>query len=256
MKMPNFIKTAYSSIRKNAPGWLTGISVASTGAAVIFAILDTRKFEEKKKELKENATRGDKVKLVASSYYRTIIFSGLSVTTAIESHMQHTKRQNALMAAYTLTTNEFLEYRNKVKEVIGESKEKKVISEINKDRIEEAGKKEIITIPDDKKVACYEPISKQIFYANIEEVKRAINNLNAQINTQDFVSVNEYLYELPGCELMLGEHGEINGDYIGWSIFQTGLIDIRYDTETYKGIPCFVLYHRTQPVDKFNSIWG
>ncbi len=67
----------------------------------------------------------------------------------------------------------------------------------------------------------YEPISDSLFISNVNAVRKAINNFNRDILSENNKSFNELAYEF-------GLNGLKDvGDKIGWSV-EDGYIDVRF----------------------------
>lgn len=125
---------------KHSPEILTGLGVTGMFASVIFSIQATPKvmksIEEKKKELnKEKLTVGEAVEACWKHYIPTAITLATSTACVIGANSVNTRRNAALAAAYSISETALTEYRDKVKEIMGENKEKDIRADIERDKV-------------------------------------------------------------------------------------------------------------------------
>ena len=246
---------------KEAPTICTFIAVGSMITSVVFAIKDTPKAvmikEKMEREKGEPLTKLETVKTCLPTYIPTIIFAGLSGFAAFSANNMHKKRYAALLTAYSLTETAFKEYKEQVKDYIGEKKEKEnVTSRIAQKHVEENPVRENtkIILTGGGESLFYEPISRQYFKDDLWKVEKKVNKLNQRLLTCDFVSFNEFLDSLD-LKKTDPRIGEVDGDSIGWCPFNTGLIEIDYvPTVSNKDEPCFSLVYRINPDDKYMNL--
>lgn len=149
--MINIFKTrAGMTIRKYAPEILTGLGIAGFVTSTIFACKATSKVEkvldEHKKEmnnLNKTETRYDypkneivkakaevlgKTSLELVKLYSPAVGFGIfGVTCVLGGHGIMRKRNAAIGAAYALVSSQFKEYRDRVKEQLGEGKDRQFL---------------------------------------------------------------------------------------------------------------------------------
>ena len=132
---------------KNAPDVLIGTSIGLSVAAVGLTIPATTKAaailadkEAKDREIaaaKGEAYNGmatfEKIKAGWTCYIPALVALGGSITTAVFSNRISSARIAALATAYSISEKSFREYQEKVTEVLGEEKEKKIHSKIAED---------------------------------------------------------------------------------------------------------------------------
>ena len=255
MQVMRVAKNLAGKISKNSPTILTVVAVTGLLSSVILAVKATPKAlelleEENDRRWKEIAnydepkllTPIDIVKLAWRCYAPT---AGIVLATGaciIGANSINQKRLAALATVYTLSETAFKEYRSKVVETLGKNKEQKLRDEIAEDRAKAnpPGPNEII-LTGKGDVKCYESLSRKYFRSDYEQIRRSINNLNDQLFRQDFVSMNDMLYEL-------GVSGVKGYDDIGWSPMGTGTIKPQFSTHlSDNGEPCLVLGFEVEP---------
>lgn len=247
MNTKTFFDTAVTVAKKHNPEILTGIGVAGMITAIITAVAATPKalslIEEKKKEKKvEDLSPVETVKTVWFCYIPTTITATLSIACVIGASKVNMKRNAALAAAYSLSETALKEYKDKVVEVVGEKKCEKIKDEIAKDKIvsDPVSLKEVI-ITDKGQTLCYDALSGRYFKTDIDSVRKAENNLNQKMLMEDYVTLNDFYYELGLDNIELG-------DDLGWTYTNTGLINLEYSSQLASdGTPCLVVGHRTPP---------
>lgn len=89
-------------------------------------------------------------------YGPTIIVGTLSIAALTGSHMQMSRRNTSLMAAYALVAKAYEDYRDRVRETLGEEKELDIYHAVtNSERKGEAGNKELVKQVDPTKWSPY-----------------------------------------------------------------------------------------------------
>lgn len=122
------------------------------------------------------------------------------------------RRQAALVGAYTLVDTAFNSYKEEVIKQIGENKERKVREEVMQKQINEnpvVDRQVIITGGGDQ--LCWESLSGRYFQIDVETIRRAENDYNAELlNHAMYATLNEW-YDYLGLE-----HTEL-GERLGWN---------------------------------------
>lgn len=263
MNKPNFAKLAKKmrlSIVEHSPEILTGMGIAGLITTVVFAvkatpkalsILDESVPEEDKSDIKDLPTAlpaKDVVRLTWKCYIPTIVTGASSILCIIGANSANTRKNMALATAYTLSETALKEYQEKVVETIGEKKEKTVRDAIAKDKIDKnpVNNKEII-ITNKGNTLCYDIISGRYFRSDIDKIKKAENNLNRQIITDMYVSLNDFYHEIGLPPIHIGED-------IGWNV-ERGLLELYFSSQLTKDDePCLVVNYRIEPRYNYQDV--
>ena len=89
-------------------------------------------------------------------------------------------------------------------------------------------------------VMCYDSLSGRYFKSDIEQIRRVVNELNRNLLSDMFLTVNELYYAI-------GLSGTKLGDMMGWDI-DKGMLEIDFSAQlTEEGEPCLVLNYSTEP---------
>lgn len=198
-------------IKKVLPTVLTCISSAGVLATAFLSSKATIKAREILKATeKENGEKLDKVeaaKLVIPVYTSAVLMGTATVACIIGSNIINKKQQAALASAYALLNRYHKEYRTTVKEVCGETADKKVQSEMLRQRCNY--RITDLDVPD-QKVIFYDDISGNSVIRYERDIIDAEYHLNRNFAIGGHVLLND-LYE------MLGMPKTEDGEKLGWS---------------------------------------
>lgn len=188
---------------------MTGLSIVGLISTVILTAEGAVKANEiiKEKERQENRKLEFKEKLpiMTKSYMLPTILGGFTILCILGLHMLNSKKQTALLGAYSLLNNNYKIYKNKVKELYGENANSVIMKKIIDEKIEDTE----ITLEDDKEWFIDE-YSGQIFQSTLEDVKSAIYHFARNYHIRGHAFVNEF-YDFLGIETIP------SGDSMGWS---------------------------------------
>lgn len=269
----NLIQKTVSLVSKNSPAILTGFGVVGLITTAVLAVKATpkaicliqdrawEKFKEEtvdnkidyhewldaepqtyqyKAEMKKLGWK-EVVGITWKAYIPAMAVGLVTITCVIFSNRISSKRNIALASLYTLTETAFKEYQNKIVETIGKNKELKVRDDISGDKIKEnpVSKNEVI-ITGKGEVLCYDSLSGRYFKSDIEQIRKMINDLNRDLLSDDFVTLNEFYDAIGLMPIKLG-------DDIGWDV-NKGMIDVSFSAQLSEDdTPCLVLNYTIEP---------
>ena len=252
MKPNSFTRTVKNLggvISKNSPTILTGLAVGGLFTTVIFAVKVTPKalsiVEENTGFNEEGEMMAPTPKEIVQLTWKLYIPAacmGLATAVCIVGSNSINQRRNAALATvYGLTEAAFREYKEKVVETIGKSKELKVRDEISSDRVKRdpPGEAEII-FTGRGEMLCRDSFSGRYFKSDIEKIRRSINEINENRLQNMWVTLNDLYYELGLSNTKLG-------DLLGWDM-DTGNVKVSFSTQlTEDNEPCLVLNYDVAP---------
>lgn len=259
MNKPNMaalFKDVKMAASKHSPEILTGLGIAGMITTTILAVKATPKalelIEDKKEELDlyptDNLTPVETVKATWKCYIPAAVTGVSSIACLIGASSVNAKRNAALMTAYNLSATALSEYKEKVLETVGEKKEQIIRNNVAEERInKEPVNPSAIIVSGNGNTRCFDTITKRRFTSDIETIKKIVNELNRRmINGEDYISLNEFYYEL-------GLDGSSVGDELGWNV-STGLIELDFSAQLdTDGTPCIVIDYSVAPKRGFNS---
>lgn len=229
------LKLATQQIRRNSPTILTGVAVSGTISTAILAAkattaavetLDAHYHDEVIHDestlpigvVLDQYSFKEKAQLTWKHYIAPFAVGTGTVFAIVGLNTVHSRRNAALVGAYTLLDKGFSEYKEKVVETFGEKKEMAVRDAIAQDKVNENPPSREIIIADGK-VLFYESLTGRYFESTMETVRKAQNDINQQIMFENYASKNDWFSEL-------GLPRTSDGDDFGWT--QTAKIDIQF----------------------------
>lgn len=251
------IRSIKTSVIKHSPEILTGIGIAGMVSATVMAVKATPKALDVMAELKEEradkpddvrSMRKETIKRVFPVYVPTIVTTGVSIACLIGAASTNVRRNAALATAYSLSETAMKEYQSKVIETVGEKKERDIRDAVAKERVEKnpIGRNEIV-ITKRGDTVCYDVLSGRYFKSDVDTIKRIVNELNARLISEMYISLNEFYYEL-------GLSDTKQGNDLGWNLGD-GLIDVRFSAQILDdNQPCIVLDYGFAPRYDFRNL--
>lgn len=189
-------------LKANSPSILAGVGVTGTlltayltGKASFQAARTIDNAERKQAKVLEPK---DKVDLVWKFYIPAAVSGGVTVSAIIVGTAVGTRRTAALAAAYSLSTNAFTEYRDKVREEIGERKEHLLNAQTAQDELVRNPPSGNIIVSSGQ-VMCYERFTGRYFESSMEALRRAENKINAKLNREMYAYLSDF-YDLVGLD--------------------------------------------------------
>ena len=186
----------------------------------------------------------EKLEKTYKLYLPAVAVGSLTIAAIVGANRIGTRRAAAVAAAYSISERAFDEYRSKVVEKFGENKAREVREEIAQDRV---NRKEapvaLIVSSDDGKVLCHDQFTNQYFRSDMETLRRAQNDVNAQILHQDFAKVSDF-YEYVNAE---GLEQTSFSDDVGWNTDK--MLELTFDTILYQDkTPCLSVGFAVVPI--------
>lgn len=248
MNLSKVTKDVGILLKKHSPEILTGIGVAGMVTTTIMAVKATPKAillinEKEVEERVEKLTPVETVKTVWKCYIPAAVIGVLSIACIIGASSVNAKRNAALATAYTLSETALKEYKDKVLETVGEKKEEEIRAAIAKDKLEKdpVVQAEVIDTGTGKTL-CYDALSGRYFRSDIDKIRRAEYELNRQLLTEGYISLNDFYYEIGLDSIKVG-------DKLGWNVKQERYIDVNFGSAlTTDQMPCLVIDFNVAPV--------
>lgn len=238
-----FANKAGQFIDKHSPEILVGCGVVGVVTTAVLAAKEAPIAKERLDELHEELAKRDEdlskaeiifeeFKVVAPVYAPAAVSGLMSISCILGSYKIISNRSAAIAAAYEFAQSSLLEYQSKVKDTIGEKKEKQIRDSIAQDHVNANPPSDSVingTIGDGKQWF-YDETTCQYFRATVDDIRNAekfVNNL-LYSGCEDFVSVNEFLFEIDSPDLdPTQKRGNDYGFWAGDLTIPHG-IDIRF----------------------------
>lgn len=241
-------KNAQVAVSKHSPEILTGLGIAGMITTTVLAVKATPKalllLEDARHEKGEALTKPEKVKAAWKPYIPAAVTGVVSVGCLIGASSVSARRNTALATAYQLSTTALSEYKEKVVETIGEKKEKIIQDKIAQEKVDKQPvEPSNVIITGSGKSLCYDPQFGQYFESTIDDIKRAVTELNYRMIDQgeEYVSLNDFYDEVG--------HERIDvGDELGWNVGRDGKIVVTTSAVIAKNnTPCIVIHYQVAP---------
>lgn len=257
--LSSMAKSIQTTLTEHSPEILTGLGITGMVTATVLAVKATPKaltlmqgavtnkidkqIEDGKNldEIEPDLTPVEVVKATWKCYIPAAVTCGLSIACLVGASSVHLKRNAALTTAYMLSETALKEYKDSVVETIGERKEQVVRDNVAKHRVEEHPvSSNQVFVTGKGETLCYDMLTDRYFKSDIEQLRKAENELNRQMRDDMYISMNDYFYEI-------GLNSVKVGDDLGWNI-DRGYIDLEFSSQLAEdGTPCLVVGHRVLP---------
>lgn len=234
----------------NAPAILTAVGVTGTVTTAIFAGRGAFKAAE---IIRENEANNrvenpkerliENVKLTWTLYIPAVGVGSATIACILFANQIGTRRAAAMAAAYSMSEKAFSEYREKIVEKIGESKEQEARDEIAQERVERNPLGSQVVVVNDREVLCFDQYTGRYFKSSMEELKQAQNKINYRMIRENYASLNDF-YDCVGLDWVP------TGDDLGWNSDQ--MLELSFTTVLSDDQrPCIAIDFNTVPVRNF-----
>lgn len=236
----------------NSPTILTAFGVGGLLSTVVLAVRATPQVMRNIDAVDINHERPptviEKIRVSWRAYLPAVVVGGVTIVCIIKANSINTRRNAAVIGLYTLTENAFHEYKAKVVETIGSTKEDKVRAELAQDRVRQypPGESSTVMIVGTD-VLCFDTFTGRYFQSNAEAIRKAQNDINLQCINDMYASHNDFYRAvgLPPVDV---------GEEVGWTTSNT--MEIKFSTVlTEDNRPCMSLEYRVAPIRNFHKIW-
>lgn len=257
----DFIKQGQVYVADNAATLLAGTAVAGvvttavlTGRASVKAAELIRELEEEYQGqlAEENGhsitlTTQKKVQVVWPQFVPPVLAGVTTISAIIFSHRIATSKSAALATAYAMSDKAFSEYKEKVLEKVGVKKEEAIRDEVAKAQIEDKPIPTTLILVEGE-VLCYDSYTGRFFRSNMETIRKAENDINADIQQHSYASLGDF-YEKIGLA-----QTDITED-LGWNI--NNILIVEYSTQLAEdGRPCIVITFQNSPDPDYQKVYG
>ena len=245
-------KNIQNTIVKHSPELLMGFGISGLCFSIIYSVKATLKAKEvidnyKQVENKDKLTAKEVIKCSWKPFLPVVISTVVSVPCLLFSNSIHTKRNAIMAAAYALSETALNEYKDTVKEVIGEQKEKMSTEKLSQKEIKDTYQPftNQVILTGDGDSLFFEPLTSRYFKSNWNKILKSANRLNsiALSDAYGVISLNDWFDEIGLDRTDLGND-------LGWNLEDgtRGLIDITLNSSiTPDDIPCGAIYYINRP---------
>jgi len=270
MALSHLINKISSIAQANSTGILTGMGVAgviSTAVLTAHASFKAVKIIEKaeddriRKLVEEDGhSEADlraylspmafrrKAELVWKTYIPPVGMGVLTISSIILANRVAGKQAAALAAAYSVSERALSEYREKVIEKIGESKESDIRDMVAEARMQKQplNSREII-IAGTGEVLCFDILSGRYFQSSVEEIKKAENAVNFEIVNFLHCSLSKFYDEIGLPPTGFSDLMGFNTDH---------RCQVRFSAQmSSDDRPCLAIDFLVDPIHNYHKLW-
>jgi hypothetical protein len=247
----------------NSPTILTSIGVGGVITTAILAaggayrasgiVLEEQAFLDKRPtpgtlagKPAHQLTRKEKAQLTWMYYLPAVGSVVLTCGAIIGANRVADHRTAAMAAAFTISEKALVEYKDKVVETFGKTKGERVHDAVMQDRVTNAPVPQGLIVMTGQKQLCFDAWSGRYFHSTMEDMKKAMNDLNYRILSDNYASLSDF-YSLLDLESTTGS------DDIGWNVDK--LLDIHFTTcISPEQTPAISMDYRVEPIRGFSRL--
>lgn len=210
-----------------ATAYLTGRATFKAAELITDEQLDHFNDAENRAERGQDSTvkelsRFDKIRLVWKQYIPPFVAGVTTITCIIVANKIASKKIAALALASGISERALQEYKAKVVEKLGRKQDVAIRDEIAQERVlgQPVHSGEVI-VAGAGEVLCYDMTTGRYFQSTVEEIKKAVNKVNHELNNFMYTSLSTFYDEL-------GLPATTYSDMVGWNANQQ--MDIVFST--------------------------
>lgn len=245
--------------RKYSPEILSGLAITGVITTAVLAVRVTPEAMKRIWHMKEDpviagesdnpapVTRTEMLKETWTLYIPAALSAAGTIACIAGASRIGSRRNTALVAGMALADRAFQEYKEEVKEVLGERKETAVRDRIAEKRIEENPPGSQVIITGAGPQLCYDTLTDRYFQGDIEKIRRAENDINRAIIHDMYASQNDF-YALIGLDDCVA------GEELGWNMEH--YLKLVFTSKLSKeGIPCLAIGYEFLPIAKYGQVF-
>lgn len=220
MTIDNHIRRVGQLANRNAPVLLTAVAITGVAATAYLAAKASWNAREAiQEEESQNGVPDDedvnartirRAKLVWKLYIPPAVAGTATIGSVVLASRSHSKRTAAAVSAYAITEKAFVEYKGKVIDELGKHKEQKIRDEMAEDKLSKSPVSTQTVIAGSGTVLCCELYTKRYFMSDMETLRKAQNDVNANVVTDLYVTLDTF-YEKIGLQ-PTSHSGELGWD--------------------------------------------
>ena len=207
--MNKFVHRSQLFLKRNSSTILTCVGAVGVVTASVMAVKATPKamtlLDEAKLEKGEELTKTEAIVVAGPAYIPSILVGASTIACIFGANILNKRQQAGLMSAYALLDNSYKEYKNKVKEMVGEDCHIEIQNAIAKDHFEDYD----IDLEPEKELF-YDEFSGQYFQSTLKDVLNAEYTINRDIQLQGWATFGDFCEEV-------GIDDYDDGGALGWS---------------------------------------
>lgn len=208
-------------LKQKAPNIGIFLGVLGFGKTIYDTAVKAPKIKEKIAEYKKVT---NKTEMSVKDYWKACgtdvipiaLEASLSVVSIFAGAKMHTDRTAALATAYSITSNSFRDYKNKVEDTLTREELEKLRADIAQEKLQNnpPSNEMKVMANDNNEYIFYEKLSGRYFISTWNKIQKAYNELisSALGDVNAVITLNDWLSAL-------GIKNCVHGDIIGWKLY-------------------------------------
>lgn len=234
-------------IRSATPYALTGAALVGVGLTGFFAATGAMKAQTILTEKGADDSFKEKARLTWRCYIPALSVAAVTGASIVGLHGVLGRRVASVAAATAVAESQLERLKDAVKEVVPHHQREEIQNAATRPVAETQIAPPVADDLAEGTQLCFEAYSGRYFIASMEDIRAAINTLNAQINNSLYASIND-LYDQLGLERTR------YGDDVGWN--SDHLIEPSFSADlTGDGRPYIVLDYEKGPTHTYDRLY-
>lgn len=250
MSAKTILKVVEKFVVDNSPGILTGIGVAGTvttavltGKAAYSSALEIEAARVQLKDDDDPINEKEAFKLVWKNFIPPAAVGVVTIVAIVGANKIGSRRAAAFAAAYQLSEQLGQDYKKKAIELFGAKNDEKVRTELASERINKLSSQGMIVVAGSE-VLMYDELSGRLFKNKVEDVKKAVNEINHQV-------LNYYCASLTEFYDKIGLTATSFSDSVGWNTDE--LLELQITAiETDDQQPALMIGYNHEPIKGYD----
>lgn len=247
----SLLRRSLRFLTDHSPAILTSLGVAGVVGTTVLAVKATpdalRDIWDAESEISVDDVRTsfekirDRTRVAWIHYVPAALIGSATIVSIIGAQSINKRRQAAIMSLYTITDRAYNEYQSRVRDTIGSRKEENIRDSIAGDKINAnlvSSSQILVTGTGDN--LCYDTLTGRYFKSDIETIRRAQNDVNAEAINNQYASQNDFYRHIGLPPVVFGEEH-------GWRA--DAQMDISFSSHLSEdGKPCLALDYAVKPI--------
>lgn len=213
-----YVKDVRKILDDNSPVILTGVAIAGTVATAVLTFKGSHAAAKKivaeqtrlnTFETSHPLSKTEKFVLTYKYYIPAAVAVVGSSTCMVMATKIGLNRTAAMAGAFVIAERGSEQYKEKVKELLGEKQHVKVTDAVAQDQVDRIPESQIIIVGEGTQ-PIFDRWSGRVFEGTMEKLKQAENKINHEVINGSYASLSQF-YDL------LGLDHTAQSDHIGWS---------------------------------------
>lgn len=256
MTAKTILKAAEKFVTNNSPGILTGLGVTGsvtavclTGRAAYLVGMDaSTQYHEALVEGEPLPEHLLEPKHIVKTYWKSFIpgasVAAVTVAAIIMANQIGARRAAAITAAFKLSEQLSEEYKERVVKTLGLKKEEEMRAAAIAEKVEANPPSSMIVVAGSD-VLMLDEMSGRYFTGQVENVRKAVNQINFDVNNNFHASLTEFYN-------MIGLEPTQFSDELGWNTDE--LLDVQFTPAIYKDKPIIALNYNKNAIRGFDRL--